>query len=214
VKVLRVGPPSGRARHQRVTLDGGTTLQVRGEDVAALGIVAGADLDDEAWDTLRRRAHSAAALESALRLLAVRFRSRREMAGRLRRKGYPADVVAAVLTRLESEGFLDDMRFSQAWVTGRLAVRPSGVARLRRELQQKGVPAQVIEQVLRMCVSESDERARALALAQARAGRYRSEPRDIAFRRLAGVLHRRGFSAGATAAALRQVLGHSVPAVE
>jgi len=214
VKVLRVGPPSGRTRHQRVTLDGGTTLRVRAEDVTALGIVPGAELDDGAWGTLRRRAQSAAALESALRLLAVRLRSRREMADRLRRKGYPPDVVATVITRLEGEGFLDDMRFSQAWVAGRLAVRPSGAVRLRRELQQKGVPSDIIEQVLRAGLSESDERARALALAQDRARRYRSAPRDVAFRRLAGVLQRRGFSSGAIAAALREVFGRSVPVGE
>lgn len=214
MKVLRVGPPSERTRHQRVTLDGGTTLRVRAEDVTALGIVPGAELDEEAWGTLRRRAQSAAALESALRLLAVRLRSRRETADRLRRKGYPADVVATAVSRLEDEGFLDDMRFSRAWVAGRLAVRPSGAVRLRRELRQKGVPRDIIEQVLRADLSESDERARAVALARARSRRYRGESRDVAYRRLAGVLQRRGFSSGAIAAALREVLGRSVPAVE
>ena len=187
---------------------------MRAEDVAALGIVPGVELNDEGWDALRRRAQSAAALTSALHLLAVRLRSRREMEDRLRRKGYSADVVATVISQLEGEGFLDDMRFSQAWVTGRLAVRPSGTVRLRRELQQKGVPSDIIEQVLRTGLSESDERAQAVALAQARARRYRSEPRDVAVRRLAGVLQRRGFSAGAIAAALREVLGRPVPAVE
>lgn len=214
MKVLRVGPPSGRTRQQRVTLDGGTTLRLRAEDVTALGVVPGAELDDEAWDALRGRAQSTAALETALRLLAVRLRSRREISDRLRRKGYPADVVATVITRLEGEGFLDDMRFSRAWVTGRLAVRPSGAVRLRRELQQKGVPPDIIEQVLQTALSDSDERASAVALAQARARRYRSEPRDVAVRRLTGVLQRRGFSAGAIAAALREVFGRSVPVGE
>ena len=190
------------------------TLRVRAEDVTALGIIPGAELDDEAWGVLRWRAQSAAAQESALRLLAVRLRSRREMTDRLRRKGYPADVVATVITRLEGEGFLDDVRFSRTWVAGRLAVRPSGAVRLRRELQQKGVPSDIIEQVLRAGFSESDERAGAVALAQARARRYRSEPRDVAFRRLAGVLQRRGFSSGAIDAALREVFGRSVSAVD
>ncbi len=214
MKVLRVGPPSGRARHQRVTLDGGTTLRVRAEDVTALGVTPGAELNDETWDALRVRAASAAALESALRLLAVRLRSRREIDDRLRRKDYPAAVVAAVIHRLESECFLDDMRFAQAWVAGRLAVRPSGTVRLRRELRQKGVPLDIIEQVLRAGVSQSDEHAGAVALARVRARRYQAEPRDVAVRRLAGVLQRRGFSAGAVAAALREVFGRSVPVVE
>jgi len=214
VKVLRVGPPSGRTRHQRVTLDGGVTLRVRGEDIAALGIIPGAELDDDASGALRRRAQTAAALESALRLLAVRLRSRREITDRLQRKGYPADVVAPIVARLEEEGLLDDMRFSQAWVAGRLAMRPAGAVRLRQELRQKGVPSEIAERVVRAGLPEPDEHAGAIALAQARARRYRSEPRDVAYRRLAGVLQRRGFSSTAIAAALREVFGRSVPAGE
>jgi regulatory protein len=214
VRVLRVGPPSGRTPHQRITLEGRTVLRVRAEDVTALGIAAGEDLDDARWAALRERAQSAAVLESAVRLLLIRLRSRREIADRLGRKGYPPDIVAATIARLESDGLLDDMRFAKAWVAGRLAVRPSGAARLRRELQQKGVPREIIEEVLRADLSDADERAQAVGLAQARARRYRNEPRDVAFRRLAGVLRRRGFSSNAIAAALREVFGRSLSAVE
>jgi regulatory protein len=214
VRVLRVGPPSGRAPHQRITFEGGTILRVRADDVTALGITAGADLDGEMWAALRERARSSAALEAAVRLLLIRLRSRREIADRLGRKGYPADVVAATIARLENDGLLDDMRFAKAWVAGRLAVRPSGAVRVRRELQQKGIPRDIIEEVLRAGLSEADERAHAVALAQARLRRYRNEPRDVAVRRLAGVLQRRGFSSNAIAVALREVFGHPLSVVE
>jgi regulatory protein len=214
VKVLRVGPPSGRTLHHRITLDDGTALRVRADDVTALGIAAGAELDEETWGALRRRAQSAAALESALRLLAVRLRSRAEVQARLQRRGYPAEAIAGVITQLDGEGLLDDMRFSRAWVAGRLAIRPSGRVRLRRELQQKGVASEIIEQVLQAGLSESEERAQAVALAQRRSARYRREPPEVAVRRLAGVLQRRGFSTGAITAALRDVFGRSGAAVE
>jgi regulatory protein len=214
VRVLRVGAPSGRTPHQRITLDGGTTLRVRAEDVAALGITPGADLDEETWTALRERAQAGAALESAERLLLIRLRSRREIADRLARKGYPAGVVSATISHLESDGLLDDVRFAKAWVAGRLAARPSGAVRLRRELQQKGIPRDIIEEVLRAGLSADDERVQAVALAQARLRRYRREPRDVAFRRLAGVLQRRGFSSNAITSALREVFGRSLPVVE
>lgn len=214
MKVLRVGPPSGRARHQRVLLDGGLALRVRADDVTALGLEPGAELDDDALIVLRRRADAAAAMESALRLLAVRLRSRREVEDRLRRRGHSAGVIEAVLTRLIADGLLDDLRFSRSWVEGRMALRPSGALRLRRELRAKGVAPEMIEQVLRAALSESDERARAVEVATVRARRYGAAPPEVAYRRLAGVLQRRGFSAGAIAAALREVLGRSVPVVE
>lgn len=214
MRVERVGPPSGRTPHQRITLDDGTALRVRVEDVAALGITPGAELDEAAWAALRERAQAAAALTSAARLLLIRLRSRREIADRLARKGYSAAIVSATITRLESDGLLDDVRFAKAWIAGRLAVRPSGAVRLRRELQQKGIPRDIIEETLRAGLSDVDERAQAVALAQARLRRYRRGPRDAAVRRLAGVLQRRGFSSNAIASALREVFGRSLPVVE
>lgn len=214
MRVERVGSPSGRTPHQRITLDDGTALRVRVEDVAALGITPGANLDEAAWAALRERAQAAAALASAARLLLIRLRSRREIVNRLTRKGYPAGIVSATIIRLESDGLLDDVRFAKAWIAGRLAVRPSGAVRLRRELQQKGVPRDIIEETLRAGLSEADERAQAVALAQARLRRYRREPRDVAVRRLAGVLQRRGFSSNAIASALRELFGRSLSVVE
>jgi len=214
VKVMRVGPPSGRTLHQRITLEGGATLRLRADEVTALGLTPGMDLDGPTWDRLRRSAQASAALTSALRLLAVRLRSRREIEVRLGRKGYPPEIVASVVAQLDDEGLLDDVRFANAWVAGRLALRPSGTARLRSELREKGVAADVIEQVLHAAIPEDAERTQAVALAQARARRYRGEPREVAVRRVAGVLQRRGFSPGAVIAALREVFGRSAQVVE
>lgn len=210
MKVLRVGPPSGRWHHRRVVLDGGPTLRLRPEDVEALGLEAGADLSEDTLRQLRSRAEAALATEMALRLLAVRLRSRRELEERLRRRRIAPEVVGGVIDRLTSEGLIDDARFARAWINSRLALRPSGGLRLRGELLRKGVAPEVIEQALREAFSETDEHQLALHVARSRARRYRAQPAEVAYRRLAGVLHRRGFSPGAIAAALRAVLGRAV----
>jgi len=214
VKVLRVGPPSGRWRHQRVVLDDGHALRVRPEDVATLGLASGVELDEEALEALRGRAEIVLATESALRLLSVRLRSRRELDERLRRRGTAPAVIRTVLDRLSAEGFLDDGRFARTWIRGRLALRPSGGVRLRSELLRKGVAAGVIDQALREAFSEADEHQLALEVARSRLRRYRAQPAEVAYRRLAGVLHRRGFSAGAIAGALHAVFGHAVSVTE
>lgn len=210
MRVLRVGPPSGRWRRRRVVLDGGVVLRVRAEDAEALGLEAGAELTAEAVRQLRARAEAAGALEIALRLLTVRLRSRREVEDRLRRRRVAPEVIRDVVERLAAEGFLDDARFARAWIAGRLALRPSGALRLRGELLRKGVAPEVIETALREAFSETDEYQLALRLARARIRRYRAQPAEVVHRRLAGVLSRRGFSPEATAAALRAVLGRTL----
>lgn len=210
MKVLRVGPPSGRWRHCRVVLESGSVLRVRAEDVASLGLETGVEVDDARLAVLRELAEHVRATETALRLLAVRLRSRREIEERLQRRGAAPEVRRAVIERLSAEGFLDDGRFARAWIQGRLTLRPSGGLRLRSELLRKGVAGEVVDQALRESVSEADERALALEVARSRFRRYRRQPPEVAYRRLAGVLHRRGFSGGAIVEALRELFGRKV----
>jgi len=210
VRVLRVGPPSGRRVRQRIVLEGGLVLRVRPEDVEALGLVAGGELAEETLRQLRARAEAAGAVEMASRLLAVRPRSRREVEDRLRRRRIAPEVIRGVLERLDAEGLLDDARFARAWVASRLALQPSGALRLQGELLRKGVAPEVIESALREAFSDTDEYQLALHVARSRVRRYRAQPAEVVRRRLAGVLHRRGFSPAATAAALRAVLGRTL----
>lgn len=87
-------------------------------------------------------------MEAAAAFLAVRSRSVGETRQRLVRLGYPAPIVEQVLERLVAIGYLDDAAFARAWVESRDRARPRGAVALRRELQRKGVPEDVISGVL------------------------------------------------------------------
>lgn len=214
MRVLRIGPPSPRRGDRPVTLEGGTTLRLPADDLAALGLEPGADLDPDRLAALRHRAERARALESAVRLLAVRPRSRAELAERLRRRGVSAAVTDEVMACLRAEGLLDDVRFARLWIQDRLTLRPSGALRLRSELLRKGVAPEVVEQALREALPETDERRLAVEVARARFHRYRSQPAEVALRRLAGVLQRRGFRTAIVTAALNEVFRGRRPVVE
>ena len=101
-----------------------------------------------------RRARRAAVTESdivmeaAAAFLAVRPRSEAETRGRLLALGYPPALVDDVVSRLLSVGYLDDRAFAQAWVESRDRSRPRGSLALRRELQQKGIARDVVDDVL------------------------------------------------------------------
>ncbi len=99
-----------------------------------------------------------AVMEAAAAFLAVRSRSVDETRKRLVHLGYPAAVVEQVIERFVEIGYLDDEAFARAWVESRDRARPRGAAALRRELQRKGVPDDLIRAIL-------DERAAAATLA-------------------------------------------------
>lgn len=206
MKVVRVDPPHGRDGHQRVVFDRGGAIRLLPDDITALGLQPGVVVDDTTGRELRKRAERALAVEIANRLLAVRLRSRRELEDRLDHRGISADVLASVIADLERHGFIDDRRFAEAWVQTRRALLPSGRIRLQYELARKGVARDAVTQVLGG-VGAGDEEQLALAVAWGRMRRYQGLQPEVIYRRLGGMLQRRGFSSGVVTRVLRQVLG-------
>lgn len=79
----------------------------------------------------------ASAWVSALRSLARQRLTESQLWGRLERKGYQPDEVAAAVERCRCAGLLDDRLFAQLYVAG--SRKPVGDARLVAELVRKGV---------------------------------------------------------------------------
>lgn len=144
-----------------------------------------------------------AAREVALKILERRRRTRADLAQRLKEKGHaPADILG-VCDRLEELGILNDREFARLYLRGR-ASRPRGNRLLLQELRNKGVPAELAEEVLHLEAAEAEaeqpdaddagaelERARLLARQSARklVGLGPREARNKLFQ----LLGRRGF---------------------
>ena len=62
--------------------------------------------------------------------------------------GYSSDLVPLVLKRLNERGHLNDYQFAEFWVENHHAHKGTSLKKLRLELQQKGVDASIIEQVI------------------------------------------------------------------
>jgi len=139
----------------------------------------------------RRPKHPLSCHDRALRLLAVRPRSRRELETRLRSAGFDSEVVAEELARLEEVGLLDDERFAQEFAEHSLARKLSGRRAVASSLAAKGVSRPMIERTLQDM--DGDEDARAAELARSRASRLSGLPPEVAYRRLVSFLARRGY---------------------
>ena len=146
------------------------------------------------------------AREIVLRKLAVQARTRVELERALQERDVPEDAAGAVLDRMGELGLVDDVTFAHDWVESRQQRRHLSRTALRRELQGKGVDREVIDAAL-ADVEGADEHRAALDLAQRRASTMGGLAREVAYRRLGGVLARRGFSASVTTQVLAEVLG-------
>lgn len=150
------------------------------------------------------------AREIALRRLTIRPHSRAELAAAMAKKLVPQDAIDDVLERFGEVGLIDDEQFAEAWVRSRHTNKLLSKRALRLELRHKGVDAEVIEASLEG-VSHDDELAAATALAEKKMRSLGDVERQVAYRRIAGVLGRRGYGPGIIREVLSTVLDADLP---
>ena len=97
------------------------------------------------------------AYTSGLNLIARRPRSNWELCDYLKRKGYDETIINKVITRLEQNNYIDDMKFARSWVNSRRLLKSTSKRRLWQELKQKRVSEEIINQVL--SEDEADEQS-------------------------------------------------------
>lgn len=96
----------------------------------------------------------------ALRLLSQREHSRHELVRKLKaHEAAPGDLAQA-LDELQAKGFIDEQRVLESVVNTRS--RKLGAARVRQELQAKGLPSEAIRAAVQTLRSSELERAQAV----------------------------------------------------
>ncbi len=88
------------------------------------------------------------ALRYALKLLGYRGRSEKELAERLRLKGFGASAVDAVIRRLRSSGFLDDRKLASSLKRYAGESKHLSILGTRRFLAERGIPKDLIEETV------------------------------------------------------------------
>jgi regulatory protein len=142
----------------------------------------------------------------ALHKLTARARTRQELDRALRAKNVPQGVIDAVLDRFQEVGLVDDASFAENWVSSRQRRRHLSRRILRRELQAKGVEHGHIDNALDR-VDRDAELTSARDLAERKHAAMNGLSREVQYRRLAGMLSRRGFDTAITTQVLADVLG-------
>jgi regulatory protein len=145
------------------------------------------------------------AREICLRLLSFRPRTRAELSTALRERGIADEVAAEVLDRYNEVGIIDDEAFARAWVTSRHHGRGLARKALAGELRRKGVESEAVGAALDDLDPEI-EVATARALVERKLRGDRGAPPEALFRRLVGMLARKGYPAGLAFKVVKDVI--------
>ncbi len=189
--------PQKRPGRLNVFVDGKFVMGV-GEAVAAdLRLRVGREMTAETLLEVAGAEEVQKALDSALALLEVRARAKREIETRLVQKGYEPGIIEQVLAKLTRLELINDAQFAASWVEAKTRIggtRPVGRRRLSSELYAKGVAKDQIAEAVEV-VTNADELALARAAASKKVRTVPTDREELQKERqkLMGFLQRRGF---------------------
>jgi regulatory protein len=129
-------------------------------------------------------------LDAAYYYLSYRPRSEGEIRQWLHRRGFAPEVIEKTIARLSEQNLSDDFTFAQFWTENRLSFKPKSKRLLKKELRDKKVAAEIIEQVTK----DIDDEKIAYELGSSRMPALAHLDYPDFYRRLASYLRYRGFS--------------------
>ena len=88
------------------------------------------------------------AYERAIRLLAAREHTGKEIRQKLSAKGYSAEEIDSAVSKLIAERSLSEDRFADSYIRSRLRKSPEGKPLLRMRLKEKGTPSDIADSAL------------------------------------------------------------------
>lgn len=189
-KITGLRPGRSREKQVSVFLDGRLAFKLKAETVSKAGLRIGQELSDSQVAEVVRSERFQRGLGAAIRYLSYRPHSEAEIRAKLRRRGFEADSIEAVIARLKAETLVDDAAFVEFWKENRESFRPRSQRLTRLELARKGVAGEIIDRA----VGAVDDSHSAYRAALARVHHLPLSDYPAFRRRLGEYLRRRGFS--------------------
>ena len=181
----------------RVLLEDGSSFRMDLEGVLQAGLRPGREVSPDDLAQLEARREEHRVRERALRLIAYRAHSRRELMEKLHRET-DAQTAELVVDQLEASGLIDDSAYACELAASLSRGKGYGRRRVEQELRRRGIRGEVLEQALAQLPEESVEEIEQLLACRYPQGL--TDEREL--RRAAGRLIRRGYSCSLVQAAL------------
>jgi len=131
----------------------------------------------------------------ALRFLALRPRSCKEVSEKLVEKGFIPSVIENVVTYLIDYGYLNDPKFAESLAVHLLENKKLGFARVGATLRERGLSPELVKATISQLQQNYSEEKTALQIMKRRFSNFnvpQATPKDK--NRLVQFLRRRGFS--------------------
>ena len=130
--------------------------------------------------------------DSAVKILAVKDRTEKELRDKLLEKGYGADEADDAVEAMKGFGYIDDRAYAEKYVSDGVKLRGHGEARIRSELLRRGVSRSIVDETLAQGLAADGAERVAEIMDRRFQGADLSNPKERS--RIVAYFARRGFS--------------------
>lgn len=193
-KITQIVFQKKRKNRCSIFLDDEFAFGLNEDVVFQYGLKKGDVLTEKQIEEILNSEEKKSAKERALNFLSYRDRSEKEMRTKLRQVGFDENIIELTINDLKRLKLIDDKKFAASFARGKMISKPMGAYLLKRELQQKGIEKDVIEQAVEKVFAENDQFSIAFKIAEQKVKRIKNLEEAKKKKRVSDFLLRRGFN--------------------
>jgi regulatory protein len=183
---------ANKKKRADILIDGSMVVTLDVNVILQNGLRPGQELSPAALQKLQEADYLQRCLDTALNFLSYRPRSEWEVRQRLSRHGFDRQTIEKTLIRLKRQALINDTEFAAYWTDNRISFNPKSRLLIKKELKQKGIPADIADKV----TEGIDEEAAALSAVRKKAARWSNLEYEEFHVKVTNYLKWRGFTYG------------------
>lgn len=131
----------------KLFLDNNESITLYEDVIINNNLLLSKEVDNELLDDLIKQNNFVDAYNIALNYISVRMRSIYETKEYLIKKGISNTLIESTIKKLIKDGYLDDLKFTKAFVNDKLTITNQGPSKIKRELLKYKVEESIINEV-------------------------------------------------------------------
>ena len=159
--------------------------------IDALNLTIDKVIEQETLDYILKYEVYAAAKNSAVKFLSLKLRTSYEVKEKLSEFGYEENTISQVIKDLTEIDYINDYKYASKYISEKTKLKPKSIKLLEMELENKGIPNDIINSVIEELNPDDDQIA--MELLKKRYYKY-SEYDEILIKKMKSYLASRGFS--------------------
>lgn len=210
MKITKIEPQKRNLKRVSVYIDGDFAFGVGMEVAYTCDLKEGKEIDSKFVESVIKKEEQFRANNYALSLLSFRARSEKEIRDRMLQKGYELSVIENTVQYLKEQRYVNDREFAEAFIKDKAELSHYGRNRIKTELLKKGIPKEMIDELIEATIQTDTEYETARELAESKMKSYQKDKKDSQYRKLSGYLLRKGYSYDIVSRVVKELINISV----